>query len=323
MPSHRPPGCQAPPLGFELQVVPLAYVIARAKSLTFGWSLDVDPGRRLVSALVVAVSLAIVAPAAAAPGASASGPYDPAMDPHSMLNVAADIGADDWWAAGWTGSGIDVAIIDTGVTPVSCLDGAGKVIYGPDLSLESQAPNLRNLDTNGHGTAMAGLIAADCPDYRGIAPGARLLVIKVGVADGGVDVSQVIAAIDWVVQHRTDNGLNIRILNLSYGTNSTQSYLVDPVAYAAEQAWRHGIFVVAAAGNSGYQKGKGAPGLASPAYDPYVMAVGATTKTVTGNSNKTRDSMAEYSASGAGCGGCRNPDVVAPGSHLQLLRVPG
>ena len=123
---------------------------------------------------------------------------------------------------------------------------------------------------------MAGLIAGACEDYRGIAPGARIVSLKVGVADGGVDVTQVIAAIDWVVQHRTDNGLNIRVLNLSYGTNSTQPYTVDPLAYAAEQAWHHGIVVVAAAGNSGYQKGKGDPGLASPAYDPYLIAVGAT-----------------------------------------------
>ena len=77
-------------------------------------------------------------------------------------------------------------------------------------------------------------------------------------------MSRVIAAIDWVVQNRYANGMNIRVINLSYGTNSTQSYLVDPLAFAAEQAWRHIIVVVAAAGNSGYQKGSGAPGLANP-----------------------------------------------------------
>ena len=80
--------------------------------------------------------------------------------------------------------------------------------------------------------------------------------LKVATADGGTDVSQVIAAIDWVVEHRNDNGLNIRVLNLSYGTNSTQSYLLDPLAYAVEQAWKKGIVVVAAAGNTGYQRGQ-------------------------------------------------------------------
>ena len=74
------------------------------------------------------------------------------------------------------------------------------------------------MDTNGHGTFMAGLIAGRDSDlqrpyaaappsaYRGIAPDARIVSIKVGVADGGVDVSQVIAAIDWVVQNRYANG---------------------------------------------------------------------------------------------------------------------
>jgi hypothetical protein len=68
--------------------------------------------------------------------------------------------------------------------------------------------------------------------------------VKVGVADGGVDVSQVIAAVNWIVRHRNDNGLNIRVINLSYGTNSTQKYDLDPLAFAVEQAWKKGIVVV-------------------------------------------------------------------------------
>src|SRR4029079_11488436 len=133
---------------------------------------------------------------------------------------------------------IDVAIIDSGVAPVMGLDGRNKVVYGPDLSLESQAPALTNLDTLGHGTLMAGLIAGNdgtAGGYRGLAPDARLLSLKVATADGGADVTQVIAAINWVVQHKSDNGLNIRVLNLSYGTNSLQSSSVDPLSYAVEQ----------------------------------------------------------------------------------------
>jgi serine protease AprX len=344
-------------------VVALADVTARRKSISFGWSLDFAPllRARAMGALVVALGLAVIAPSTAA----AANPYDPSQDPHSLRNVAAALGADAWWASGYTGAGVDVAIIDTGVSSVPCLDAPGKVIHGPDLSLESQAPNLIHLDSNGHGTAMAGLIAGACEDYLGIAPNARIVSLKVGVADGGVDVSQVIAAIDWVVQHKNDNGLNIRVLNLSYGTNSTQPYTIDPLAYAAEQAWHHGIVVVAAAGNSGYQRGKGAPGLASPAYDPYVIAVGATNLSgmppqdqqsvspgITDTDDESDDDskkgkkdkdkkdkdrkrarwtspqpaaggddevVAEFSASGAG----RNPDLVAPGKHMQLLRVPG
>ena len=284
--------------------------------------------RRVTRAVLVAAPLAACLTVAS--GAAAAGTYDPAADVNSMASSAQYVGAATWWNAGYTGKGIDVAVIDSGVSPVAGLDGPGKVLYGPDFSLESQSPNLTELDTYGHGTFMAGLIAghdatlsapyANAPSsaYRGIAPDARIVSLKVATADGGTDVSQVIAAIDWAVQHAHDPGLNIRVINLSYGTNSTQAYGVDPLAYAAEQAWKHGIVVVAAAGNAGYQKGGSAPCLADPAYDPYVIAVGGTDSMATPQIND--DQVASYSSSGAG--DCKNPDFVAPGSHLQGLRVP-
>jgi serine protease AprX len=265
-------------------------------------------------------------------GWGATGPYDPAADANSLDSVATTIGADKWWDAGYTGEGVDVAVIDSGVSPVPGLDAPGKIIHGPDLSLESQAPNLTRLDTYGHGTFMAGLIAGKSSDlttpysaapasaYRGIAPDARIVSLKVATADGGADVSQVIAAINWVVQHARDPGLNIRVLSLSYGTNSTQTYDLDPLAFAVEQAWKQGIVVVAAAGNSGYQRGAGAPGLADPAYNPYVIAVGGSDSL--GTITPKDDDVAPYSASSAGCGSCKKPDLIAPGSHLQGLRVP-
>jgi serine protease AprX len=255
-------------------------------------------------------------------GASA---YDPSSDPYSMQNITAGAGAQAWWNAGFTGKGVDVAVIDTGVAPVTGLSASGKVINGPDLSLESQNPSLQYLDTNGHGTFMAGLIAGNdgqAGGYRGVAPDARIVSLKVGVADGGVDVSQVIAAIDWVVQHRNDNGMNIRVLNLSYGTNSTQPYQVDPLAYAVEQAWKAGIVVVAAGGNSGYERGASAQGLADPAYDPQILAVGAADSS--GTSQAWDDSVSAFSATAASCStACRGPDLIAPGNHMQGLRVPG
>jgi serine protease AprX len=274
-----------------------------------------------------------IAPALVAVQANAIVSYDPATDPYSMASVTAQTGASSWWASGYTGAGIGVALIDTGVAPVEGLSGAGKVVYGPDLSLESQAPNLRNLDTNGHGTFMAGVIAgrdnalaapyesAPASRYRGMAPDARIVSLKVGTADGGVDVTQVIAAINWVVDHKNDNGVTIRVLNLSYGTNSLQSSGIDPLSFAVERAWKSGIVVVAAAGNSGYQRGKGAPGMADPAYNPFVIGVGGYDSVGTPQPND--DTMGTYSASSAGCGAsCKNPDFVAMGSHVQGLRVP-
>ena len=249
-----------------------------------------------------------------------------------MYNTTAYTGATAWWNAGYTGAGVDVALIDTGVSPVEGLATRGKIIYGPDLSLESQSPNLTNLDTNGHGTFMAGLIAgkdgdltepyADAPAsaYRGMAPDARIVSVKVGVADGGTDVSQVIAAIDWVVQHKDDNGLNIRVINLSYGTNSTQASAVDPLAYAAEQAWKAGIFVVAAGGNNGYQSRRSqAPALANPAIDRYLMAVGSSDSM--GTTTVEDDRVPAFSP-WPRRGTARSVNLVAPGVHLQGLRVP-
>ena len=149
-----------------------------------------------------------------------------------------------------------MAVLDTGVAPVPGL--SDKIVNGPDLSLDYQGGLPESVDAYGHGTHMAGIIAGrdagsltDPTHFVGVAPDARIVNVKVGAADGATDVSQVIAGIDWVVQHRHDNGLNIKVLNLSFGTLSTQSYTVDPLAYAAEVAWTHGVMVVAAAGNDG------------------------------------------------------------------------
>jgi serine protease AprX len=81
-----------------------------------------------------------------------------------------------------------------------------------------------------------------------------------------------------------------------------------------------GIVVVAAAGNTGYQRGHSAPGLANPAFNPFVIGVGATDTKGTLDSHD--DIVAACSASSQGKGGAKNPDFVAPGAHLQGLRVP-
>ena len=110
------------------------------------------------------------------------------------------------------------------------------------------------------------------------------------------------------------------MINLSYATNSIQDPTVDPLAYAAEQAWKKGIVVVAAAGNTGYQKGGAAPGLADPAYDPFVIGVGACD--TNGTSTDKDDTVGAFSASSTGAHGSKLPDFLAPGTHLQGLRVP-
>jgi serine protease AprX len=246
--------------------------------------------------------------------------YDANTDAGSMYNVAQVTGAKRMWGAGATGKGVDVALIDSGVAPVVGLDAPGRVVHGPDLSFESQSPATRYVDTFGHGTFMAGIIAANegsfssSTTYTGMAPESRVISLKVADAQGHTDVSQVIAAIDWVVQHRRDPGLNIRVLNLSFGTPSLQSYVLDPLAYAAEVAWLKGIVVVVSVGNDGTGTGK----LLNPAQDPFVLAVGA--EDSRGTPSISDDTIPDFSTRGDGT---RNPDLVAPGASLQGLRVPG
>ena len=294
--------------------------ITQDLSIIDGFAADVPASA--VARLASNPAIASVTPDAAL---QLQGTYAPAADSSSMPSVGRLIGANAYWSAGFTGSGVDVAIIDSGVSPVLGLNGDNKVVRGPDLSFESQAPNLRYLDTFGHGTFMAGLIAAHEPGspvnpgqqtsgYAGIAPGARIISIKVADARGATDVSQVIAAIDWVIQHRRDNGMNIRVLNLSFGTYSSQPYALDPLAFAAEAAWHAGIFVVVSAGNSAPPSGR----LMNPAVDPFVMAVGASDPA--GTIPVKDDVLLASSARGDGI---RNPDLVAPGRSIQGLRVPG
>jgi serine protease AprX len=245
-------------------------------------------------------------------------------DTGSLWAVNESTGVHDMWDKGFTGRGVDVALIDSGVVPVNGLATAGKIVHGADLSFESQAPNLRYLDTYGHGTHLAGIIAGrdtgltrtqeDHNVFQGVAPEARILSVKVADSHGMTDVSQVLAAIDWVVQHRRDNGLNVRVLNLSFGTDGVQDYKVDPLTYAVEVAWRKGIVVVAAGGNAGFGSAK----LNNPAYDPFVIAVGAADGK--GTYGTSDDVVPSWSSSGDGT---RNPDFVAPGKSVVSLRASG
>ncbi|GAA0638546.1 hypothetical protein GCM10009547_48430 [Sporichthya brevicatena] len=251
--------------------------------------------------------------------------YDAAADPNSLCNIAKLVGVRPMWKQGGTGKGVDVALIDSGVAPVAGLNAPGKVIHGPDLTPESQNPSTRYLDTFGHGTHMAGIIAGkdagvdtkksgSCEGFAGMAPDARIISVKAADAHGATDVSQILAAIDWVVQHAKDPGMNIRVLNLSFGTDGTQDYVVDPLSHAVEVAWRKGIVVVVSAGNSGFADGR----LTNPARNPHILAVGA--DDTKGTMSTLDDTIPEFSSRGDSK---RNPDIVAPGKSVQSLRVPG
>jgi subtilisin family serine protease len=245
----------------------------------------------------------------------------------TMYWVAQEVsGAGEYWNNRFTGRGVDIALLDSGVVEVNGLKGTSKVVYGPDLSYEADNSSLRHKDSYGHGTHMAGIMAGrddGAPttilkgneDYfLGMAPDSRVVSVKLADASGATDVSQVIAGIDWVVQNKNRNGLNIRVLNLSFGTDGVQDYKLDPLTYAAEVAWRKGIVVVVSAGNEGF----GSTKLNNPAYDPYVLAVGGADGN--GTYDVKDDTIRDWSSRGDGF---RNPDLVAPGASILSLRDPG
>jgi serine protease AprX len=216
-------------------------------------------------------------------------------------SVRASIGA----GALPAGGRIDVALVDSGVTPVAGL--AGRVVNGPDFSEDARVDELRNLDALGHGTHLAGIVA-------GVAPNARLVNVKVADHDGDTTLGRLLAGIDWVVRRGDNNGLDVRVLNLAFGSEANGSYRNDPLAVAVERAWDSGVVVVAAAGNGGID----AVSLDSPAYDPYVIAAGASDSRGTGDPGD--DVIAPFSSQGTAQ---RGADIVAPGVGIVSARVAG
>ena len=292
-----------------------------------------------MAALAAPLVLGLAVGGASPASARSKAPTETGLEPThsgSPSAITRIIGAQTAWERGLTGRGVDVAVIDTGVTRVPGLNQPGQVIDGPDLSFDAGTGGPPGVDAFGHGTFMAGIIAgrdagvsasavgcsacrnasgySDTSAYVGVAPQARIVNVKVGAADGASDITQVIAAVDWVTQHAHDPGMNIRVLSLSYGIDSAQPYTVDPLAQAVEQAWHHGILVVVSAGN----EGRAAPQLADPAYDPYVIAVGGL------DSRKPDTTSDDTVATFAQHGTAERPvDVIAPAVSVLGLRVPG
>jgi len=213
--------------------------------------------------------------------------------------------------AGYTGAGVSVALLDTGVSRIP--DLGNRVLARVDFT-----PEHDGYDRYGHGTHMAGIIAGDgtssAGGWSGAAPAANIVSVKVAGADGSTDVSVVLAGLEWVVDHRAQ--YNIRVLNLSFGTDSTQPYQVDPLDYAVERVWFSGILVVVSAGN----RGPGAGTLNKPGDDPFVLTVGAAD--LKNTISASDDVIAEFSGSGS-AGGPVKPEISAPGVTIVSSRAVG
>ena len=209
------------------------------------------------------------------------------------------------------GDGVTVAVLDTGV--VEAPDLAGNVRARADFTPDNDGD-----DRYGHGTHMAGIVAGDglasVGRWRGVAPAADVVSVKVAGWDGATDVSTVLAALQWVVANKERHG--IRVLNLSFGTDSGQSYLRDPLDYAVERVWEAGILVVAAAGN----RGSGDGTISKPGDDPFVVTVGAAD--LKNTLDRTDDVVAGFSSRGPTEDGLAKPDLVAPGVTIVSSRAP-
>jgi serine protease AprX len=223
------------------------------------------------------------------------------------------VGADKAWRSGWTGSGIGVAVIDTGINGTG--DLAGKVVHSEDFTGDGD-----NYDHFGHGTFIGGLIAgsgaASNGAVKGVAPDVNLISLKIASANGSADITHVIAALQWAVSFK--DTYNIKVINLSLGTDSTQDYRIDPLNYAVEKAWQAGITVIVSASNRGPNAGT----ISKPADDPYVVTVGAIRDNTTLSTND--DVVPDFSGAGpTASNGLVKPDLAAPGGSVVSTRVPG
>ncbi len=227
------------------------------------------------------------------------------------------------WSSGLDGTGVGVAVIDSGIYPHPDLSGPwlglSRIVYR-----KSFIGGVQN-DDFGHGTHVAGIIAgngklSNFPGskhiLRGMAPNANLLDLRVLDANGMSNDSVVIAAIQQAIQLK--NVFNVRVINLSLGRPIVESCSLDPLCEAVEAAWNNGIVVVVAAGNLGRN---GYATVLCPGNSPHAITVGAMKTEET--YPRTDDLIASYSSKGPTyIDLTAKPDVVAPGNLVVSLLAP-
>jgi serine protease AprX len=251
-----------------------------------------------------------------------------------MNRVATTVGARAVLSEyGYNGAGVGVAVIDSGTAwhddmTVFSWSSLIKSLNGQRVPTFVDFVNGRTgaYDDNGHGTHVAGIIAGNGLDSfgsrAGIAPSAHIVSLKVLDDRGRGVISDVIAALEWVIVNKS--ATNIRVVNLSVGAAVTESYKTDPLTLAAKQVVDAGVVVVTAAGNLG-KNAAGQPqygAITAPGNAPWVLTVGASSHQ--GTVSRLDDVMAGYSSRGPTALDFQaKPDVVAPGTGIVSLSVPG
>ncbi|MER5597358.1 S8 family serine peptidase [Streptomyces sp. NPDC002265] len=225
------------------------------------------------------------------------------LDGHARIQLDSTvprIGAPHAWEKGYTGTGVKVAVLDTGYDP-NHPDLKGLVTESANFTTE---PNTDDL--NGHGThvtsTVAGSGAASGGTYKGVAPGVQILSGKVCTATGNCDNSNVVEGLAWAAQH------GAKVISLSLGDTDTPE--TDALEAMVDTVSRdYGTLVVAAAGNSGPGK------VSSPASDDRALAVGAA---------EEDDDVAGFSSVGPRTGDSGlKPDLIAPGVNVVAAKAGG
>jgi len=234
-----------------------------------------------------------------------------------------DISAGSFFAnhdLGFTGRGVTVAVLDSGVNAAHD-DLQPNVIGFVDFVNGGTQP----YDDNGHGTHVAGIIAGTGADsygkQAGIAPDASIVSLKVLDATGQGRVSDVLAAIDWLIANADTYG--IRVVNISFMAATKVSYNEDELTLAVKKLVDRGIIVVAAAGNRGKLNGAEAfGGIGAPGNAPWVITVGASSSM--GTLTRNDDPVADFSSRGPAFPDLNvKPDLVAGGVGIVSTSSPG
>ncbi|MGW2516202.1 S8 family peptidase [Streptomyces sp. NPDC001617] len=220
----------------------------------------------------------------------------------SLDKSVPQIGAPAAWAKGYTGKGVKVAVLDTGVD-TDHPDLKTQVIASKNFTTSTTT-----LDHFGHGTHVASIIAGTGAKsggkYKGVAPGAQLLNGKVLDDSGAGDDSTILAGMEWAAQQGAD------VVNLSLGATDTPG--IDPLeAEVNKLSETKGILFAIAAGNEGED---GPQTIDSPGSAADALTVGA----VDGN-----DKLASFSSTGPNADGALKPDVTAPGVDITAAAAPG
>lgn len=221
---------------------------------------------------------------------------------HTCLDVSVpQIGVPQIWQDGWTGAGIKLAIVDTGIDSTHP-DFAGRIAARKNFAGGSAE------DENGHGTHVAGIAAgtgaASNGKYRGVAPEATLYIAKVLDKDGGGSMSGVMAGVEWAVEQ------GAQVINLSLGSAGAGDG-TDALSTLCDAAVQQkGVVVCVAAGNEGPAASTvGAPGCAK-----LVITIGAT---------DDGDRVTAFSSRGPTTDGRVKPDLVFPGFGIVSAQAAG